>query len=66
MAKQKKYAELTGELETIIKQIENEDITVDELTEKVKRATKLINTCKAILTKTEDEVNELLKEVDEE
>lgn len=66
MAKQKKYAELTEELETIIEQIENEDITVDELTDKVKRATKLINTCKAILTKTEDEVNELLKEVDEE
>lgn len=66
MAKQKKYAQLTKELETIIEQIENEDITVDELTEKVKRATTLINTCKAILTQTEEEVNELLKEMDDE
>lgn len=66
MAKQKKYAQLTEELENIIEQIENEDITVDELTEKVKRATQLINTCKTILTKTEEEVNALLKEMDEE
>ncbi len=66
MAKQKKYAQLTEELETIIEQMENEDITVDELTEKVKRATKLINTCKSILTQTEEEVNELLKEMEDE
>jgi len=66
MAKQKKYAQLTEELETIIEQMENEDITVDELTEKVKRATKLINTCKSILSQTEEEVNELLKEMEDE
>lgn len=66
MAKQKKYTELTEELETILEQIDNEDISVDELAQKVKRATKLITLCKAILTETEEQVNEMLKDMDEE
>ena len=59
------YTEAIVELEQIVEEIENEDISVDDLSEKVKRASELIRLCKAKLTKTEQEVNEVLKEIEE-
>ena len=58
-----KYTEAISELESIVSEIENEDISVDDLAEKVKRASLLIKICKDKLTKTEDEVNEVLKDL---
>jgi exodeoxyribonuclease VII small subunit len=58
------YTEAIVELETIVEEIENEDISVDDLSEKVKRASELIRLCKTKLTKTEQEVNEVLKEIE--
>jgi exodeoxyribonuclease VII small subunit len=58
------YTEAIAELETIVEEIENEDISVDDLSEKVKRASELIRLCKTKLTKTEQEVNEVLKEIE--
>ena len=57
------YTEAIEELESIVNEIENEDITVDELSEKVKRASILIKLCKEKLNRTEDEINEVLKEI---
>ena len=57
------YSDAITELETIVSEIENEEISVDELAEKVKRASMLIKVCKDKLTKTENEVNEVLKEL---
>ena len=41
-------------------EIEQGEISVDELSEKVKRAPLLISACKAKLTATEAEVNDIL------
>ena len=57
------YADAISELEAIVSEIENEEISVDDLAEKVKRASILIKVCKDKLTKTETEVSEALKEM---
>jgi exodeoxyribonuclease VII small subunit len=60
------YAEAIAELEEIVNEIENEDIGVDELSEKVKRASELIKICKDKLHKTEEEVSAVLKDIEGE
>ena len=57
------YTDAIAELEQIVSEIEREDISVDELAEKVKRASLLISICRDKLTKTEAEVNEVLKDL---
>ena len=64
--KEKTYSQAIEELEKIVSEIENEDISVDELSEKVKRAAGLIRICKAVLHKTEEEVEAILKEMQEQ
>jgi exodeoxyribonuclease VII small subunit len=59
------YTEALLELEEIVKQIENDEISVDELSEKVKRAAWLIKSCKETLRTTEEEVALILKELNE-
>ena len=63
MSNQKKYSELMNELESIIAEIESENISVDELSDKVKRASELIKVCNKILTETEGEVEKILAEM---
>jgi exodeoxyribonuclease VII small subunit len=53
------------ELEEIISAIESEEINVDVLAEKVKRATYLIKFCKGRLRNTEEEVKKVLSEIEE-
>ena len=66
MAKQKiSYAEAVSEIESILEQIENGSLNVDELTDKVKRVTFLIKLCKTRLLDTEEEVNKILHEEDD-
>ncbi len=60
------YTEAFEELQTIVSEIEDGEISVDELSEKVKRAALLIKICKSKLTSTEEDVNKILKELDEE
>ncbi len=63
MKKEILYTEAIEELELIVSSIEKEDVNVDELSVKVKRAAELINICKEKLHKTEEEVNSILKEI---
>ncbi|MCU4164705.1 exodeoxyribonuclease VII small subunit [Marinilabiliaceae bacterium A049] len=63
--KKMSYSEAMGEIEEILQQIENEELDVDDLSEKVKRVSVLIKTCKDKLHKTEEEVEAILKEMDE-
>ena len=49
-----------NELEEIISSIESEEINVDVLSEKVKRAAYLISFCKGRLRNTEEEVKKAL------
>jgi exodeoxyribonuclease VII small subunit len=58
------YAEAFEELQAIVNEIENGEISVDELSDKVKRATDLIRICKIKLTTTEENVNKILKDID--
>jgi exodeoxyribonuclease VII small subunit len=60
------YTAAFEELKTIVQEIESGDISVDDLSLKVKRATELIKICKSKLTQTEENVQKILKELDEE
>ncbi len=60
------YSEAIEELGKIVAEIESEDISVDSLSAKVKRASELIRICKSVLYKTESEVNDILKELQED
>ena len=57
------YTAAFGELKEIVDQLENDSISVDELTEKMKRATVLMKICRDKLTKTEEEVNKTIAEL---
>ena len=58
------YTAAFEELQEIVSEIEQGEITVDELSEKVKRAALLIRICKAKLGTTEEDVNKILKDLD--
>ncbi len=60
------YTEAFDELQQIVSEIEDGQISVDELSQKVKRAAFLINICKSKLSSTEEDVNKILKELDSE
>lgn len=66
MSKAITYTEAIEELETIVSEIENASIGVDELSEKVKRAAELIKFCRSKLTATEKEVGSILKNLETE
>lgn len=58
------YKEAVAEIEDILEKIENEELDVDDLTEKVKRVSLLIKLCKEKLHNTEQEVEKILKEME--
>ncbi|MBR0503080.1 MAG: exodeoxyribonuclease VII small subunit [Paludibacteraceae bacterium] len=62
MAKIKDYKSAITELEEILSQLEANELEIDELTTKAKRATELIKYCKDKLYKTTEEVNSILEE----
>ena len=64
MQKKTNYADAFEELKVIVAEIEEGEISVDQLSEKVKRASELIKICKAKLTSTEEDVNKILKELE--
>lgn len=64
MAEKINYTEAFDELQEIVSEIEQGEISVDELSEKVKRAAMLIKICKAKLTSTEEDVNNILKDLE--
>lgn len=58
------YTEAVRKLRQIVAEIENEDLDVDLLSEKVKEATRLIKLCKEKLYKVDEEVKKVLEELD--
>ena len=66
MSEEIKYTDAFDELQQIVQEIEEGEITVDELALKVKRAAQLIRICKTKLTTTEEDVNEILKQLEGE
>lgn len=59
-----KYTEAFEELQRIVAEIETGQISVDELSQKVKRAAELIRICKLKLTTTEEDVTKILKDIE--
>jgi exodeoxyribonuclease VII small subunit len=65
MSKEKlKYDEAIVELEQIVKEMEYGEISVDELSVKIKRSAFLIDFCKKKLKSTEEDVESILKEME--
>ena len=61
-----KYEEKIGQLEQIVSDIETGKLSVDMLSEKVKEASLLIKECREMLTKVQNEVNNILTEAEKE
>jgi exodeoxyribonuclease VII small subunit len=59
------YQEAIDEIEEILAKIEKEELDIDELTEKVKRVSFLLKTCREKLKQTNEEVEKILGEMDE-
>jgi len=57
------YTEAFEQLQEIVNQMENADISVDDLSDNIKKAAKLIKICRDKLTKTEQEVNKTIDEL---
>ncbi len=66
MSKKPTYQEAFDELQQIVSDIEDGEISVDDLSKKVKRASELIAVCKDKLSSTEEDVNQILKELEDQ
>lgn len=55
---EKKYSEAIAEIETIISNIEQGTVSIDELTEQIKKASELLQLCKQKLTDIENQMSE--------
>ena len=62
MAKIKDYKSAIEALEQILVQLEANELEIDDLSNKAKRATELIKFCKEKLYKTSEEVNSVMNE----
>lgn len=54
------YEQAIEELETIVSKMESGELNLEAITEKLKRAQKLIKLCKDRLTKTDEEIKKIL------
>ena len=66
MSEEINYTDAFEKLQNIVSEIEQGEISVDDLSDKVKRAAKLIKICKQKLTTTEEDVSKILKELKSE
>lgn len=64
MTKEILYTQAFEELQQIVDDMENGQISVDDLDEKIKRASELLKICKDKLYKTEKNVQDILKDID--
>lgn len=55
-----KYEEAVRRLEEIVEQMENNELDIDSLGDKLKEAQGLVKSCKDKLTKTDEEIKKLL------
>ena len=62
MNKKMTYDTAMVELTGILRELEDETLSVDNLVMKVKRAKELVKYCREILLRTEEEVQEILDE----
>ncbi len=58
------YQEAVTELETILRELEGDDVDVDRLSAQVRRAVELIAVCRERITETELEVTRIVAGLD--
>ena len=58
------YKDAIEELNCLVRDLQSDEIDVDQLSEKVKRAAVLIKFCKSKLRDTDEEVKKVLEELD--
>lgn len=66
MSNQISYTAAFEELQKIVQEIEQGEVSVDVLSTKVRRASELIAICKQTLQSTEEDVNNILKDLENE
>ena len=59
MSKEQKYEEAFTQLQSIVRKMENDEYSIDEIAVQLKEAQRLIKFCKDKLTKTEQEIRQL-------
>lgn len=64
MKKNKSYTATIQQLEKTVQEIESGELTVDELTKKVKEASTLVQECRKQLKSIEEEINNTLDNLD--
>ena len=57
------YDEAVTELKTILSSLQDETLSIDQLTDSIKRASELLESCNSRLTSTEREVNSVIKKL---
>ena len=62
MSKEQKYEEAFAELQDIVRKMENDEYSIDEIAVQLKTAQRLIKFCKDKLTKTEEELSKIQAE----
>ena len=60
MNQETKYEAAFAELQAIVRQMENDELDIDQMAAQLKRAQELIKTCKDKLTKTDEEIKKIL------
>lgn len=60
--KKQTYSEAIARLESIVRQIDNNELEIDALAEKIKEANEIIAFCSDKLTKADREIEKLLAE----
>ncbi len=61
-----RFGEAIEELETILHKVESEEIDIDDLAEELKKATGLLEICRAKIRKAEVEVTQIVQALEEE
>jgi exodeoxyribonuclease VII small subunit len=59
------FSEAMEQLETILRGIEAEEVDIDELAEQLKRATVLLELCRAKIRKAEVEVSQVVRSLEQ-
>jgi len=62
MKKEPKYEEAFAQLQDIVRKMENDQYSIDEIAVQLKEAQRLIKFCKDKLTKTEQEIQRIQAE----
>ena len=62
MKQEQKYEEAFAQLQDIVRKMENDEYSIDEIAVQLKEAQRLIKFCKDKLTKTEEEISKVQAE----